>query len=115
MSDETTLLREKLNKLIIEIERLDIKLDSPAYDMTLGEYEQEREKLLDGFIQAIAATLGSERGTCRIVKETKTIRSFIHGEVEVTDERCSECKGFMDVCCGVIRNYCPNCGRRVVE
>lgn len=51
--------------------------------------------------------------TCRIVKETKTIRSFIHGEVEVTDERCSECKGFMDVCCGVIRNYCPNCGARV--
>lgn len=69
MSDETTLLREKLNKLIIEIERLDIKLDSPAYDMTLGEYEQEREKLLDEFEQVIAATLRSGTLTAEQVRE----------------------------------------------
>ena len=59
--NRTTELREKLNKLVIELDRLDIALDSPASDMTLGEYEQKREKLLDGFIQAIAATLGGER------------------------------------------------------
>lgn len=57
--NRTTELREKLNKLIIELDRLDNTLDSLSSDMTLGEYEQERENLLDGFIQAIAATLGS--------------------------------------------------------
>ena len=62
--NRTTELREKLNKLIIELDRLDITLDSPSSGMTLGEYEQEREKLLDGFTQAIAATLGN--GTCEI-------------------------------------------------
>ena len=61
MSDEKTELREKLNKLVIELDRLGITLDSPVSNMTVGEYEQEREKLLDGFIQAIAATLGSEQ------------------------------------------------------
>ena len=61
--------------------------------------------------QAVAATLGF--GTCHIVKETKTIRSMLRGEVEVTDEKCSECGGYMEVGAGVLRNYCPNCGRRV--
>ena len=46
--NRTTELRGKLNKLVIELDRLDITLDSPSSDMTLGEYEQEREKLLDG-------------------------------------------------------------------
>ena len=65
--NRTTELREKLNKLIIELDRLDITLDSPSSGMTLGEYEQEREKLLDGFMQAIAATLGS---TCAFARPT---------------------------------------------
>ena len=65
MSDNrTTELREKLDELIIELDRLDITLNSPSSGMTLGEYEQEREKLLDGFMQAIAATMGN--GTCEI-------------------------------------------------
>ena len=61
--------------------------------------------------QAVAATLGF--GTCRIVKETSTIRSMFRGEVEVKDEKCSECGGYMEVGAGVLRNYCPNCGRKV--
>lgn len=60
MNHETTELREKLDKLVIELDRLDITLDSPVSNMTVDEYEQEREKLLDGFTQAIVATLGSE-------------------------------------------------------
>lgn len=63
--------------------------------------------------QAIEFTLG--RGTCRVVKETETIRSMLRGEVEVTDEKCSECGGYMEVGAGVLRNYCPNCGRKVVK
>lgn len=53
--------------------------------------------------------------TCRIVKEKRTLRSMLHGECEVVDEKCSECGGYMDVGFGVIRNFCPNCGARVVD
>ena len=73
-----------------------------------GGFWQEREVAIEAW------NTRTER-TCHIVKETKTLRSFAHGEVEVTDERCSECNGFMDVCCGVIRNYCPKCGAKVVD
>lgn len=61
--------REKLNKLIVELDRLEITLD--LSDMTLGEFEQEREKLLDGFMHAIVATLGSDalRLACQHVAE----------------------------------------------
>lgn len=62
--NRTTELREKLDDLIIELDRLDIALDRPASSMTIGEYEQEREKLLDGFTQAIAATLGDDAKPC---------------------------------------------------
>lgn len=68
--NRTTKLREKLNKLIIELDRLDTALDSPASDMTLGEYEREREELLDRFVQTMAATLGSGTLTAEQVRET---------------------------------------------
>lgn len=45
--NRTTGLRVMLNRLIKEVDRLDIALDAPAGNMTLGEYEHEREKLLD--------------------------------------------------------------------
>lgn len=98
--NRTTELREKLNKLVIELDRLDITLDSPSSGMTLGEYEQEREKLLDGFTQAISATLGSER-TCCDTGENEW--HFV----------CSACgyeqNGYE------CWNYCPNCGARVIK
>lgn len=101
MSDETTLLREKLNKLIIEIERLDIKLDSPAYDMTLGEYEQEREKLLDEFEQAIAATLGKPKAKSHPYGYERDT-----GAYDAT--RC-ECGCINDISA----TYCNDCGGEI--
>ena len=104
--DRTTALRKMLNRLIRELDRLDIALDAPAGSMTLGEYEQAREKLLDGFTQTIAATLGS--GTCRC---TTTDSAWCFA--------CSECgKSFPRhelhlAHNGGEINYCPNCGRRV--
>ena len=140
--NRTTWLREKLNKLIIDIERLDIMLDSPAYDMTLGEYEQELEKLLDKFMQAIAATLRSSTLTAEQVREaveastwaeTSTIREFndsswqaIADELNARAERtCEQSRMFNLIkreCDGErytwrakeMPNYCPNCGRKVV-
>ena len=119
--NRTTELREKLNKLVIELDRLDIALDSPASDMTLGEYEQKREKLLDGFIQAIAATLGS--GTCENVAREWEKTSFAHA---CTSFCCSECGAhYIDAECyyagladkdeeQIRTNFCPCCGRKVV-
>lgn len=106
--NRTDELREKLNKLIIELDRLDITLDSPVSSMTLGEYEQEREKLLDEFIQAIAATLGS--GECEVVNHG----SPYDGGVPLL--QCSSCDGlFYGNAKGDVPNYCPNCGRKVVD
>lgn len=78
-----------------------------AYCCDFGKFDTEAE--------AIEAWNARQERMCHIVKETKTIRSLLHGEVEVTDERCSECEGFMDVGSGVYRNYCPNCGAKVVD
>ena len=101
MSRETTELREKLNKLIIELDRLDITLDSPVSNMTLGEYEQEREKLLDGFTQAIAATLGRPKA-----------KSHPYGyEPDTGAFDATRCK------CGCINDisatYCNDCGGEI--
>ncbi|MBQ9041454.1 MAG: hypothetical protein IJ111_01400 [Eggerthellaceae bacterium] len=50
---------------------------------------------------------------CEVVNEKRTLRSMMHGEHEVVDEKCSECGGYMETGCGVIRNCCPTCGARV--
>lgn len=100
-------LREKLDDLIIELVRLDITLDSPVSDITVGEYEQEREKLLDEFIQAIAATLGG--GECEI----ETTENWLPAE---RYHRCKHCGAFFAVmnASGDIQPcVCPNCGRKV--
>lgn len=110
MSDNrTTELREKLEDLIIELDRLDIALDSPASDMTIGEYEQEREKLLDGFMQATAATLGRQK-----VKKVRGMTYDEHGG-EVYYLACSGCGDWVDGdldCIGEYDgpNFCHNCG-----
>jgi len=94
-------LRKKLNKLIIELDGLDATIDSPVSDMTFGEYEQEREKLLDEFIQAIVAMLDS--GTCEMEYISDSMRWH-----------CKACDK-MDM---APRNpkprYCKWCGRKVV-
>lgn len=124
--NRTTELREKLNKLIIEIERLDIKLDSPAYDMTLGEYEQEREKLLDEFEQAIAATLKGGTLTADDIRDLierhsdesgGNGRDFYNGAyVAIADELntalgSGECENANDVMkSGEIGFRCSECG-----
>ena len=64
--------------------------------------------------QAIEAWNTRHERMCHVVKVTRTLRSMLHGEQEVTDEKCSECGGYMDVGFGVIRNYCPRCGCKVV-
>lgn len=61
--------------------------------------------------QAIDATLG--RGTCEVEESW-------HGESEMVEYRCTACDEYMAV--EVVKpdgaqppNYCPNCGRKVVE
>lgn len=57
--------------------------------------------------QAIAATLG--RGTCRKVRVHDSIEDEMH---------CSECGRFLGFAGDIGAppyNYCPNCGRKVVE
>lgn len=126
-----TELREKLDDLIIELDRLDNMLDLPVGDLTIGEYEQEREKLLDEFIQAIAATLG--RGTCRLDPYTDARFSVCQApdETDFLDYadvcECTACGASVMVpheyervsCKGDDLwprfNYCPNCGREVVD
>ena len=61
--------------------------------------------------QAIDATLG--RGTCKVEESW-------HGESEMVEYRCTACDEYMVV--EVVKpdgaqqpNYCPNCGKRVVE
>lgn len=112
--NRTTGLREMLDRLIRELDMLDIALDAPASNMTLGEYEQAREKLLDGFMQAIAATLGS--GTCK----NKVIEINAHTPLEFRTDNflCSECNELFLADSEHINHpidwaFCPNCGRRV--
>ena len=107
--NRTTELREKLDDLIIELDRLDNTLDSPASDMTVGEYEQEREHLLDGFVQAIAATLGNPK--------VKKVRGMMHDEhgSEVYFLACSGCGDWVDGdldCIGEADGprFCGHCG-----
>ena len=103
-----TELREKLDDLIIELDRLDTTLDSSADDMTVGEYEQEREKLLDEFIQAISATLGN--GECEL-KPLSAIDVTLNMLNVIGWCKCSEC-GYATP---DESNYCQNCGRKVVD
>ena len=65
--------------------------------------------------EAIAAWNTRHERMCHVAKVTRTLRSMLHGEQEVIDEECSECGGYMDVGFGVIRNYCPNCGAKVIK
>lgn len=68
-----------------------------------------------GAAEAIEAWNTRAERTCHVTRETRTLHSVFHGDAEVVDERCSECGGYIEVGCGVIRNYCPNCGAKVVE
>ena len=101
-------LREKLDDLIIELDRLDTTLDSPVGDMTVGEYEQEREKLLDEFIQAISVTMGN--GECEL-EPIPSLFVTLNMLNEIGWGKCSEC-GYATP---EDSNYCQNCGRKVVD
>ena len=101
-----TELREKLDDLIIELDRLDNMLDLPVGDLTIGEYEQEREKLLDEFIQAITATLGG--GECEL-EPLPAIVVTMNMLNEIGWCKCSEC-GYATP---DESNYCQNCGKAV--
>lgn len=72
-------LREKLDDLIINLDRLDAMLDLPVGDITVGEYEQKREKLLDEFIQSIATTLGNEESYTRDDVESAFVSGYSLG------------------------------------
>ena len=91
-----------------------------AIHWNIGESELHFARYVNGeerkaeYVEIDGVKFAPER-TCRIVKEKRTLRSMLHGECEVVDEKCSECGGYMDVGFGVIRNYCPNCGARVVS
>ena len=102
-----TELREKLDDLIIELDRLDNMLDLPVGDLTIGEYEVEREKLLDEFIQTIAATLGN--GECEL-EPLSAIDVTLNMLNVIGWGRCSEC-GYATP---EDSNCCQNCGRKVV-
>ena len=94
-------------------------------ECTLWDYEQTSEstgcyrcsadEIRDGFVnvwmhhltpkQAIEATLG--RGTCHAIE----VPMGIHDDATATV--CSACRVAIDELSEM--NYCPNCGRRVVE
>jgi len=74
-----TELRENLDDLIINLDRLDAMLDLPVGDITVGEYEQKREKLLDEFIQSIATTLGNEESYTRDDVESAFVSGYSLG------------------------------------
>lgn len=105
-SKTATELRGKLNKLIIELYHLDFMLDSPASNMTLGEYEQERERLLDEFVQAIVATLNS--GECEIEG------SYYYDDYDQYEFEFS-CGHSVNMYDKEPPNYCPICGRKVKQ
>lgn len=118
MSDNrTTELREKLDNLIIELDRLDITFDSPASDMTVGEYEQERENLLDEFIQAIAATLGGgecvPHGEWESISQNQEVRHvFCECGHELGMDR-RDSLPFERTQLFAMPNYCQECGRKI--
>lgn len=107
--NRTTGLRVMLNRLIREVDRLDIALDAPASNMTLGEYEQAREKLLDGFTQTIAATLGV--GECEIAHRNGDWHCTGCNEMVGSDDPWNEL--FVNGNAVELWRYCPNCGRKV--
>ena len=102
-----------LTELVLDIERLDIKLDSPAYDMTLGEYEHARKRLIESCAESISATLGADEytiehnvdGSCKCPKCGCVVDYDIRGD----DERIITMDDYV-----IPFNFCPKCGADVV-
>lgn len=60
MTDSKT-TTELIKKLVFDLRRLEYEADKPGSDMTLGEYKRKEAELIDECVQAIAATLESDR------------------------------------------------------
>lgn len=92
-------IEDKLIDLIYDLERLDIWLDNPASEMTLGEYEDKRKELIESCAKSIEESVGA--GTCKA--------KLYKPEYGTSD--CTVCE------CGEINDisaiYCNRCGKRI--
>ena len=92
----------ELDKIFEEYEtglwRLGRTLDNPKSDMSCGEYDAERMKLIDECVQAVTATLG--RGEC----ENQW------ANIEGAGFCCSKCNFTVNFVQKEF-NFCPNCGK----
>ena len=109
----TEQIRSMLDELIYDMERLEIKLDSPAYDMTLGEYEDERKSLIESCAESIAATLGADEYTIEHNVDGSykcmTCGCVVDYDVRGDDERIITMDDYV-----IPFNFCPKCGAEVV-
>lgn len=109
-------LRAMLDEFIYDIERLEIKLDSPAYDMTLEEYEDERERLVESCAESIVATLEVESDTVEYERNTDgsyrctRCGCVVDYDIRGDDERIITMDDYV-----IPFNFCPKCGAEVVE
>ena len=118
--DATKQLRAMLDEFIHDLEDLDIWLDNPASEMTLGEYEHARKKLVESCTEQIAATVTQDLFIHKsgMNEQTCTVESM-HG---YTDAHVST-RYFVELSCHTIDDwgdskppvFCPYCGRKVID
>jgi len=113
-------ITSKLNDLIYNLDRLDIQLDLPSSEMTIGEYEDKREELIESCAKSIIATVGV--GTCKVdVLNTGDCAGYECSEYIMHCNRCHHEYGYVqynedgDVWMSEPPKFCPNCGRRIEE
>lgn len=97
-------IAEKLDNLIYDLERLDIWLDNPASDMTLGEYEDKRKEIIESCAKSIEEMLGA--GTCIYVPDEMGFTWWDENDVEHYEEHSAS-----DECCSA---SCDKCGNQMM-
>ena len=101
-------IADKLDNLVYDLERLDIWLDNPASDMTLGEYEDKRKEIIESCAKSIEEMLGA--GTCKLVIEKRRR----HGPL-IYHFGCGYDFWQPTDCPMPILKHCPNCGAQIIK
>lgn len=100
-------ITDKLYNLIYDIERLDIWLDNPASDMTLGKSSSRAQRASTRTSTSIDEMLGA--GTCELVNAADDL-----GE-GTSSCMCSKCGYTAPDDWWDRFKHCPNCGARIEE